>query len=201
VETLANIIDIVLEGGQAFTTRGTPESTGTKLFCVSGHVARPGTYEVEFGATVRDLIDLAGGLTGELRAVLLGGAAGSFVGPDQWDAALTFEGSRAGRFSLGSGVVVAMNHSTDLGDVTRRIAAFFRDESCGQCVPCRVGTVRQEEALHRLTVAASNNATEEVRLLDEIDRVMRDASICGLGHTAGSAVQSAIRLGLIGAGS
>jgi NADH-quinone oxidoreductase subunit F len=94
-----------------------------------------------------------------------------------------------------------MNRSSDLGDVTRRIAAFFRDESCGQCVPCRVGTVRQEEALHRLTVAPSNNAAAEVRLLDEIDRVMRDASICGLGHTAGSAVQSAIRLGLIGAGS
>jgi NADH-quinone oxidoreductase subunit F len=201
VETLANVIDIVLEGGQAFTTRGTPESTGTKLFCLSGHVAVPGVYEVEFGATVRDLLELAGGVVGELRAVLVGGAAGSFVGPDQWEAPLTFEGSRAGGFSLGSGVVVAMNSSSDLGDVTRRIAAFFRDESCGQCVPCRVGTVRQEEALHRLTVAPSNDAAAEVRLLDEIDRVMRDASICGLGHTAGSAVQSAIRLGLIGAGS
>jgi NADH-quinone oxidoreductase subunit F len=201
VETLANVIDIVLEGGQAFTTRGTAESTGTKLFCLSGHVAVPGVYEVEFGATVRDLLELAGGVVGELRAVLVGGAAGSFVGPDQWEAPLTFEGSRAGGFSLGSGVVVAMNSSSDLGDVTRRIAAFFRDESCGQCVPCRVGTVRQEEALHRLTVAPSNDAAAEVRLLDEIDRVMRDASICGLGHTAGSAVQSAIRLGLIGAGS
>jgi NADH-quinone oxidoreductase subunit F len=201
VETLANVIDIVLEGGQAFTTRGTPESTGTKLFCLSGHVAVPGVYEVEFGATVRDLLELAGGVVGELRTVLVGGAAGSFVGPDQWEAPLTFESSRAGGFSLGSGVVVAMNRSSDLGDVTRRIAAFFRDESCGQCVPCRVGTVRQEEALHRLTVAPSNNAAAEVRLLDEIDRVMRDASICGLGHTAGSAVQSAIRLGLIGAGS
>jgi NADH-quinone oxidoreductase subunit F len=84
----------------------------------------------------------------------------------------------------------------DLPALLRRIAAFFRDESCGQCVPCRVGTVRQEEALHRITAGGSVQA--ELAVLADLDRVMRDASICGLGHTAGSAVQSAIRIGMLG---
>ena len=85
--------------------------------------------------------------------------------------------------------------------MTKRIAAFFRDESCGQCVPCRVGTVRQEEALYRLVDGSPpNGLSGEIGLLTEIDEAMRLGSICGLGHTAGSAIQSAIKLGLIGAG-
>jgi NADH-quinone oxidoreductase subunit F len=88
---------------------------------------------------------------------------------------------------------------TDFNAVVNRIASFFRDESCGQCVPCRVGTVRQEEALHRLSSGKPlGSRADELSLLSDIERVMRDASICGLGQTAGSAVQSAIRLGLIG---
>jgi NADH-quinone oxidoreductase subunit F len=82
----------------------------------------------------------------------------------------------------------------DLVDIVLRIAAFFRDESCGQCVPCRVGTVRQEEALHRLVDVGENGSRErDLVLLDEIAQVMRDASICGLGQTAASAVQSAVK--------
>jgi NADH-quinone oxidoreductase subunit F len=96
---------------------------------------------------------------------------------------------------MGSGVVMAFNKTTDFDAITSRIAEFFRDESCGQCVPCRVGTVRQEEALHRLR---SNGNDGSIGLLAEIDQVMRDASICGLGQTAGAAIQSALRLGLIG---
>jgi NADH-quinone oxidoreductase subunit F len=94
--------------------------------------------------------------------------------------------------------VIVFDGSADMGDVVRRIAAFFRHESCGQCVPCRVGTVRQEEAVIRLG-SGSEPAAEAV-LLADIDRVMKDASICGLGHTAGSAIASALRLGLIGSG-
>ena len=86
----------------------------------------------------------------ELQAVLLGGAAGVFVGRDELEMPLSFEGARAAKATLGSGVVVAFNETVDLADILLRIASFFRDESCGQCVPCRVGTVRQEEALHRM---------------------------------------------------
>ena len=195
VETLLNVPRIVLEGGQAYAATGTPESTGTRLFCLSGCVERPGLVELEFGATLRDVIELAGGVRGgrPLQAVLLGGAAGSFVGPDQLDLPLTFEATRAAGVSLGSGVVMVFDDTVDLRGTLLRIARFFRDESCGQCVPCRVGTVRQEELLHRLAEGAPLGAPgQEVALLDDLARVMRDASICGLGQTAANAVQSAV---------
>jgi NADH-quinone oxidoreductase subunit F len=194
-ETLANVLDIVRDGGASYAAVGTEGSNGTKLFCLSGRVARPGLYEVAFGATLGDLLDLAGGVTGTLRAVLLGGAAGSFVGPDQLDLPLTFEGARQAGVSLGSGVIMAFDDTVDLAPVVARIAEFFRHESCGQCVPCRVGTIRQHELLVTAAPAAS---ASPLSLLDEIDRAMKDASICGLGHTAGTAVRSAIELGLIG---
>ena len=189
---------IVLEGGAAFAATGTEGSTGTKLFCLAGSVARPGVYEAPFGATLRELIALAGGVDGggEPQAVLLGGAAGSFVTVAQLDLPLTFEDARGADVSLGSGAVTVFGESVDLADATRRIAAFFRDESCGQCVPCRIGTVRQEEALHRLA-GANGNAGEEIAILGDVARAMTDASICGLGQTAGIAVQSAIDLGLL----
>jgi NADH-quinone oxidoreductase subunit F len=195
VETLVNVPDIVLRGGPAFAETGTAQSKGTKLFCVSGSVQRPGVYEVPFGVTLRELLDLAGSVTpGEsLRAVLLGGAAGGFVTPDELDVPLTFEGTRGIGASLGSGVVMAVAESADLDGFVSRIGAFFRDESCGQCVPCRVGTERQEEVLQRLIAHRPLGAVdEEILLIDEISQVMRDASICGLGQTAAIAVQSAI---------
>jgi NADH-quinone oxidoreductase subunit F len=204
VETLVNVLDIVMEAGPAYAAIGTPGSTGTKLFCLSGHVTTPGLYEVPFGTTLGALIARAGGVAGgrRLRTVLLGGAAGTFLTPDQLDVPLTFEGTRAIGASLGSGVVVVLDDSVDLWDLVLRIAAFFRDESCGQCVPCRVGTVRQEEALHRLARLKPLGSREaETRLLAEIGQVMRDASICGLGQTAASAIASAItRLGLLNGG-
>jgi NADH-quinone oxidoreductase subunit F len=196
VETLANIPLIVQHGGAAYAAIGTPTSTGPKLFCLSGHVARPGTYEVEFGATLGDLIALAGGVagTGEIRAILLGGAAGVFVGPDALDMPLTFEATRAAQATLGSGVIMVFDTSVDLVDTLRRIAQFFRDESCGQCVPCRVGSVRQEELLARLAAGSQvRSRDDELVLLREIGQAMRDASICGLGQTASSAIESALR--------
>jgi NADH-quinone oxidoreductase subunit F len=197
-ETLVNVLDIVLDGGAAYASVGTEGSKGTKLFCLSGRVARPGLYEVPFGATLGELLELAGGVTGTLRAVLLGGAAGSFVGPDQLDLPLTFEGARQAGVSLGSGVIMAFDDTVDLAAVVTRIAEFFRHESCGQCVPCRVGTIRQHELLVVGAAGSGTASSGTVSLLDEIDQAMRDASICGLGHTAGTAVRSAIALGLIG---
>ncbi|HEV2037865.1 MAG TPA: NADH-ubiquinone oxidoreductase-F iron-sulfur binding region domain-containing protein, partial [Candidatus Eremiobacteraceae bacterium] len=174
---------------------GTPDSTGTKLFCVSGQVAKPGLYEVPFGTTLRSLMELAGGVREgkRLQAVLLGGAAGAFVTPDELDTPLTFEGVRAIKATIGSGVVIVFDETTDLKAILLRIAAFFRDESCGQCVPCRVGTVRQEELLHRLAAMKLNGSLDTERtLLAEVGQVMRDASICGLGQTASSAIESAL---------
>jgi NADH-quinone oxidoreductase subunit F len=203
IETLVNIPGIVVDGGAAFAATGTPGSRGSKLFCVSGSVQRPGVYEVEFGATLGDLIVLAGGVTPghELRAVLLGGASGVFVGPTSLDLPLTFEATRAAGATLGSGVVVVFDETTDLVGTLRRVAAFFRDESCGQCVPCRVGTVRQEEILARLASGRPNgSAADELALLADLGRAMRDASICGLGQTASSAIESALGAGLVSFG-
>jgi NADH-quinone oxidoreductase subunit F len=196
VETLVNVPGIVLESGTDFARLGTELSTGTRLFCLSGHVSRPGLYEVAMGTPLRQLIDLAGGVAGngKLQAVLLGGAAGTFVGPDELDHPLTFENTRAIGASLGSGVVMLFDETVDLRRVLLRIASFFRHETCGQCVPCRVGVVRQQEALQRLIDKEPlGSVAQEVAMLREISQAMRDASICGLGQTASSALESAMR--------
>ncbi|MGH3367642.1 MAG: complex I 51 kDa subunit family protein, partial [Nocardioidaceae bacterium] len=201
VETLVNVLPILEDGGAAFARIGTEKSTGPKLFCVSGSVQKPGIYEVPFGSTLRELLELAGGV-GEgrtLRAALLGGAAGGFVRPDELDLPLTVEATREAGTTLGSGVVLAFDDTVKLGAILLRIAEFFRDESCGQCVPCRVGTVRQEEALHRMTRIENRDPDDQatdLALLREVGTAMRDASICGLGQTAWNAIESAIdRLG------
>jgi NADH-quinone oxidoreductase subunit F len=196
VETLCNVPLIVQLGGAQYAKIGTEGSTGPKLFCVSGNLVRPGVYEVPFGATLGDILKLAGGVTPgrTLQAVLLGGAAGVFVRADELDIPLTFEGVRANNATLGSGVVMAFDDTVDLAGILLRIARFFRDESCGQCVPCRVGTVRQEEALLRIASNRGNAGAKgrDTLLLRDVGRVMKDASICGLGQAAWNAIESAI---------
>lgn len=187
VETLMNVPYILLDGHAA----------EHRVFCLSGAVRQPGVYEVPYGETLRDLIELAGGLNdgSDLRAVLLGGAAGNFVGPGDLDLVLSPDDVRAAGLSLGSGVVMVVDQHADLVDLVKRIAAFFRDESCGQCVPCRVGTVRQEEAIDR--IIAGTDREVDLALLQEIGLAMKDASICGLGQTAYNAIESAVvRLGV-----
>lgn len=197
VESLMNIPAIVLDGGEAFAAIGTKDSKGPKLFCLSGDVVNPGVYEVPFGATTRELIDLAGGVEGVLATVLIGGAAGSFITEDDLDLPLTFEDTREHGIGLGSGVVLVFNTETDLPGIVDRIAAFFAEESCGVCVPCRAGTVRQKETLLRIG-NSRDGIDDELTLLNDLDIVLREASICGLGQAASAAVQSAIRIGLIG---
>jgi NADH-quinone oxidoreductase subunit F len=141
------------------------------------------------------MIELAGGVSGNgrLQAVLLGGAAGAFVSPEELDTPLTFEGTRAIGATLGSGVIMLFDDSVDLRRILLRIASFFRHESCGQCVPCRGGAARQEEALERLVHGQPlGSVAEEIRTLREMGQAMRDASICGLGQTASSALESAL---------
>ncbi|MXW60336.1 MAG: NADH-quinone oxidoreductase subunit E [Acidimicrobiaceae bacterium] len=197
-ETLINTLDIVLHGAEDYRSRGTERSPGTKLLCVSGRVSEPGLYEVEFGTTLGQVLDLAGPLTGSgtLAAVLMGGAAGSFVGPDALDMPLTLEDTRERGTTLGSGVVMAFTDEIDMTDVLVRIAEFFKNESCGQCVPCRVGTVRQHETMVQFQTKGSLSPQRR-SLVDDIAEVMVDASICGLGHTAASAINSAMDLGLL----
>jgi NADH-quinone oxidoreductase subunit F len=200
VETLMNVLEILRGGAAAFAAAGTAESTGTRLFCIYGHVSQPGVYEVAMGTTLRELLAKAGGLRAgmswrsahTLRAVLLGGAAGSFVTEKQLDVPLSFEGTRAIGATLGSGAVIVLDETADIDQMLLRIARFFRHESCGQCVPCRVGTKRQEEILQRVMSSRNGGHGGDIALLADIAQAMRDASICGLGQTAASAIQSAV---------
>ena len=200
IETLLASLEVVANGGDAFAAIGTEQSTGPKLFCVSGAVERPGVYEVTFGATLGELLDLAGGVSDgrALGAILMGGAAGVFADDSALDVPLTFEHTRETGTTMGSGAIVFFDDQTDFGPVLSRIAQFFRDESCGQCVPCRIGTVRQQESLERLLANQTlGTVDDENQRLSDLAMVMTDASICGLGQTASSAVQSALRLGLV----
>jgi NADH-quinone oxidoreductase subunit F len=123
----------------------------------------------------------------------MGVAAGGFLRPDEVDLPLTFEAAREAKTTLGSGVVLVLDETVDLPRLLMRIAAFFRNESCGQCVPCRVGTVRQQESLARLVSGKTIGGTQrELAVIAEVGQCMRDASICGLGQTASSAIESAI---------
>jgi NADH-quinone oxidoreductase subunit F len=151
-------------------------------------VVKPGLYEIECGRTLREAIEVAGGIPNgrALQAILLGGAAGTFVGPAALDMPLSFEGAREFKATLGSGVIMVFDETANLQDTLIRIAEFFKHESCGQCVPCRVGTVRQLEALKNSSAPRVPSVD-----LDELGQAMRDASICGLGQTAASAIESA----------
>jgi NADH-quinone oxidoreductase subunit F len=186
--TVINNVETLI--GAVAAVAGT--GTGTKLFPISGAVHRPGLYEAPLGTTISELIAAAGGATGSVRAVLVGGAAGRFVDGSDLDVALDDTPTEV---PLGSGALIVFDESVDMNRVVRRIARFFREESCGQCVPCRIGTVRQLEALDRHL-----SGVDERALLDDVSAVLRDASICGLGQLASEAVQSALDLGLIGTG-
>ncbi|MEM6530152.1 MAG: NADH-ubiquinone oxidoreductase-F iron-sulfur binding region domain-containing protein, partial [Chloroflexota bacterium] len=189
VETLCNVPHIIDKGADWFRAYGTDESTGTKLVSVSGHVQNPSTYEIEPGITLRELLEQrSGGMIGELQAVLMGGAAGTFITPDEIDVPLTFETLRAAGSTFGSGAIMVFNHTVDLRDVLKSLGHFFQHESCGKCFPCQLGTQRQVEILERIDTPMNGDT---VRLTD-IGLTMKEASICGLGQTASMAVMSAM---------
>jgi NADH-quinone oxidoreductase subunit F len=192
VETLVNVPLIVLNGSKAFRQVGTERSPGTKLFCLSGDVARPGLYEVPFGVPLRHLLDdLAGGVIGgELQGILFGGAAGAFATEEHLDLKLTFEDLSEAGLLLGSGVVMVFNDGRDMRQVLRGLAHFFADESCGKCYPCQLGTQRQYEILSEM--ANGHSHAGDVEKLSDVGWTMTDASLCGLGQTAATAVLSAI---------
>jgi NADH-quinone oxidoreductase subunit F len=195
VETFCNI-PLILQGGAAeYRKIGTQRSPGPKLFCVSGQIQRPGLYEVPFGVTLRHLLfDLAGGLNQgrKLHAVLMGGAAGVFATEKDLDVILSFENLSSAGLPLGSGAVMVFDDTVDLRDVLKRLAHFFADESCGKCYPCQLGTQRQYEILDR--AAAGAPVVGDRERLSDIGGTMIDASLCGLGQTAPTAVLSAMKL-------
>ncbi|MBI5935886.1 MAG: NAD(P)H-dependent oxidoreductase subunit E [Chloroflexi bacterium] len=192
VETLFNVPFIIAKGAADYRKVGTEKSPGSKLFCVSGDVAKPGVYEVPFGVTLRELLEMSGGVTGNLQSVLFGGAAGAFATSDHLDVKLTFEDLRAAGLPLGSGVVMVFNETRDMRDVLKRLGHFFAHESCGKCYPCQMGTQRQMEILER--VANKVTLPDDAIRLQDVGWTMTDASLCGLGQTAASAVLSAMKL-------
>jgi NADH-quinone oxidoreductase subunit F len=194
VETLFNVPLIIQRGASDYRAIGTEKSPGPKLFCLSGDVLRPGVYEIPFGVTLRELLEMAGGMAGDkpLKAVLFGGAAGSFATAEHLDVRLTFEDLRAAGLPLGSGVVMVFDESRDLRDVLSRLGHFFAHESCGKCYPCQLGTQRQKEVLER--IAGGKALPGDVERLQDVGWTMIDASLCGLGQTAATAVLSAIKL-------
>jgi NADH-quinone oxidoreductase subunit F len=190
VETFCTAAWIVAHGVEAYRAVGTSESPGTKLFCLSGDVATPGVYEVPFGTSLRQLLGLAGGVRGELQAVLLGGAAGAFAAPAQLDLPMSFEGLRQAGLPLGSGVVMAINTERDLRQTLLSLAHFFAHESCGKCFPCQLGTQRQLEIVEKVARGSASKA--DVAALEDVGFAMTAASFCGLGVTAGTAILSAL---------
>ncbi|MFC1996893.1 NAD(P)H-dependent oxidoreductase subunit E [Chloroflexota bacterium] len=194
VETFANVSLMLRIGVEKYCTYGTPQSSGPWLFCLSGEIEKPGLYEVAHPVTLRALIQSAGGLKdgAELQTVLLGGAAGKFVHPDQLDVRLTQEDTRAAGLTLGSGAVIVLRKSTDLKQILSDLGHFFAHESCGKCYPCQLGTQRQSEILDR--ILAGETIPDDFVRLEDVGWTMLDASICGLGQTAASAVLSAMEI-------
>ncbi len=195
VETFCNIPLILERGAAEYRKIGTERSPGPKLFCVSGQIQRPGLYEVPFGVTLRHLLfELAGGLKQgrKLQAVLVGGAAGAFATETNLDVILSFENLGAAGLPLGSGAVMVFDDSADLRDVLKRLGRFFADESCGKCYPCQLGTQRQHEILDRAAAGAA--VARDHERLSDVGSTMIDASLCGLGQTAATAVLSAMKL-------
>ena len=194
VETLANVPLIIRNGATAYRQIGTEKSPGPKLFCLSGDVVRPGLYEVPFGFPFRQLLEeLTGGVRPghRFQAALFGGAAGAFATEQDLDLRLTFEDLRSAGLPLGSGVITVFDETRDLRDVLLRLAHFFAEESCGKCYPCQIGTQRQSEILQR--ALAGESLPGDLERLQDVGWTMTDASLCGLGQTAASAVLSALK--------
>ena len=191
METFANVALLFHIGLIAYQSYGSEKSSGPWLFSLSGDIEKPGLYEITSPTTLRELLQSAGGVRdGSLQTVLLGGAAGKFIYPDQLDLRLTQEDVRAAGLTLGSGAVIVLSEQTDLKQILADLGHFFAHESCGKCYPCQLGSQRQAEILDR--VSAGEVLDGDFSRLQDVGWTMTDASLCGLGQTAASAVLSAM---------
>jgi formate dehydrogenase/NADH-quinone oxidoreductase subunit F len=194
VETFAHIPGILMNGGAWWKNQGRNGCAGLKFIAVSGHVEKPGVYEVPFGTTVRELIDLAGGMKDgkKLLAFAPGGASSNFLSADRADVKLDFaELVKAGSM-LGSGALVVVAEGTDLLALAANVTKFFRNESCGKCVPCRVGSEKAVELLD--AVLAGNAPRTSLDVLPDLGETMALTSICGLGQVAVAPALSVMKL-------
>ncbi len=186
VETLANVPFIVAEGASAYLSLGTPSSPGTKIFCLSGDVNRPGHVEVEMGITLRSLIDDFGGGVkggGPPTAVLLGGAAGTFVSASMLDLPMDYDALQKAGATLGSGAVIVLGPGRSIPAMLSAILDFFRHESCGKCIPCRVGTARLAERARSLEGLSAEARREALRDMVREAEMMEKTSLCPLGQS------------------
>jgi formate dehydrogenase beta subunit len=195
VETFAHVPVIASRGAGWWKRQGIGEHTGLKFFAVSGHVERPGVYCVPMGTTARQLLELAGGVAGgrPLGAIQPGGASSNFIGPGQIDVPLDFADLAKAGSMLGSGALVVMAEGTDLLAAATNVLRFFRDESCGKCVPCRVGSSKAHRMLTDL-LTAGGGPGDVGDQVTELAAVMRRTSICGLGQVALGPVMSVTKL-------
>lgn len=183
VETFAVIPSLILHGGEWFRQWGTDISTGLKLFCLSGHINKPGVVEVPYGLTVRELIEqFGGGFNGEPQAILIGGAAGGFLHPDNLDTPLTHEDLRKLDVPIGSGAIIVFNQSVDLWQVVEGLVRFFVNECCGQCAPCRLGTKQIYKTLQKIN--QGNLILNDLQKAKKLGQTIKTTCVCGLGMTA-----------------
>jgi NADH:ubiquinone oxidoreductase subunit F (NADH-binding) len=190
VETVACIPAILQKGGEWFKGIGATQA-GSKLYCVSGHVARPGVYEAPLGVTMRELLDLAGGVVGTLKAFSPGGASSGFLPASKIDVALDFKSLAAEGSMLGSAGVVVLNDTVDMVEAALTQAVFFEDESCGQCAPCRIGTQILRQALEKYLAKGRDPGV--LAHVQEVSWGMGEASICGLGQAASLPLTTAMK--------
>jgi formate dehydrogenase beta subunit len=195
VETFAAIPIILARGAQWWQEQGVNGGVGLKFFAISGDIANPDVYCVPMGTTARELIELAGGLPEgvQLQAFQPGGASSNFLGPDRLDVPLDFKPLADAGSMLGSGAVVVIGDQTNLLAAATNVLRFFRNESCGKCVPCRVGSHKA----HRILTAALDRGADADGIDERIDRLeetLRLTSICGLGQVALGPVMSVLAL-------
>ncbi|MDR2339435.1 MAG: NADH-quinone oxidoreductase subunit F [Deltaproteobacteria bacterium] len=196
VETLASVPAVVGMGGKAFLSEGHPDSGGTKLVCLSGHVVRPGVYEIPLGRlTLRELIfdpDFGDGIRGgsQFKFAHLGGQSGPILSRDKLDVPYGYSDLRKAGLAVGSGAIVVMDQSVSVLDYLETVSAFFAHESCGKCVPCREGNKAMLRYLGLLRVKGALPEDGLAGLRDAADAMAR-ASFCGLGQSAATALRTA----------
>ena len=191
VETLANVPWIIMNGADAFKKLGTEQSAGTKIFCVSGHVAKPGNYELPLGVTFRELIfEHAGGIAGgrQIKGILPSGGSGPVVPATDavLDTPLTYEDMQKINTILGSASIIVMDETVDMTWVAARVTKFFKHESCGKCTPCREGTYWLDKVLDR--IMAGEGKPADVELINNIARNMAGMTLCALGDFAANPI-------------
>jgi len=174
---------------------GKRDNSATRLFCLSGDVKRAGLYELPFGIPLSELInDWGGGIikNRKIKTIILGGASGSFVPEKYWNIPLDQKSLRAAGLSMGSGVIMVFDETREIPHILNDISSFFNHESCGKCYPCQLGTRKQHEIISR--IRKTGPRAEDLKKLEDVGWTMKEASLCGLGQTASSAVLSAIEL-------